>query len=150
MFTTKSLSKLPTQYGFFYDPHQRMCLKCHGLVQFGRDIAFNRTVLLYLGTVIYKTTFRSLYLHMVCNVPLSSKPNGVWKQLGAWRYSDLKFILYLSFHERIQEWGQSKEVSAFLSANDVNKEANGILWILAIPGTSHSSVAGNNCNWEAS
>ena len=41
-------------------------------------------------------SYRSLYRHVVCCVPVSCKANGVRNQFGAWRYSDLLAILYTS------------------------------------------------------
>ena len=32
----------------------------------------------------FNTTFMSLYRHVVCNVPVSCKANGVGNQLGTW------------------------------------------------------------------
>ena len=39
--------------------------------------------------ILYYSTIRSLYCHMVCNVPVSCKANIERNQLGVWLDSDL-------------------------------------------------------------
>ena len=42
----------------------------------------------------YYSANRSMYRHMVCNVPVSCKASRTRNQLGAWLYSDRLVVVY--------------------------------------------------------
>ena len=53
----------------------------------------------------YNTTLRSLYRHVVCNVPVTCITNVVGNQLGAWLDNDCVVILSVNYEPRCEKTG---------------------------------------------
>ena len=92
--TNISAYKCDTKYFFFLYLEHRICAN-HSLSMQAQlsveAIRLNSDLCIHIRPyLVYYIAYRSLYRHVVCNVPVSRKTNGDMNQLGTWCYSDPK------------------------------------------------------------